>query len=121
MAAYFHYVHVILIAGIIVSAAADDLVILHPDQRIGWPTAWLLIGGPAIYIVGNGLYKRIVYGWFPLSHWVGLGALAAIAPFAFRTDLLMTGGLTTAVMIVVAVWESVSRRGAARTGQVSTE
>jgi low temperature requirement protein LtrA len=115
MAAYFHYVHVILIAGVIVSAAADDLIILHPPERIGWPTAWLLLGGPAIYIAGNGLYKRVVYGWFPLSHWVGLALLALLAPIAFHTDLLMTGGLTTVVMIVVAAWESVSRRGSTQT------
>jgi low temperature requirement protein LtrA len=106
---------VILIAGVIVSAAADDLVILHPPERIDWPTAWLLLGGPAIYVAGNGLYKRVVYGRFPLSHWVGLALLALVVPFAFHTDLLMTGGLTTAVMIVVAAWESISRRTSART------
>jgi low temperature requirement protein LtrA len=114
-------VHVILVAGVIVSAAADDYVILHPPQRIDWPTAWLLLGGPAIYIAGNGLYKRVVYGWFPLSHWVGLALLALIAPFAFHTDLLMTGGLTTLVMIVVATWESVSRRRSPQTGQMEEE
>ncbi|HEY1997385.1 low temperature requirement protein A [Paraburkholderia sp.] len=121
MAAYFHYVHVILIAGIIVSAAADDLVILHPPERVGWATAWLLLGGPAIYVVGNALYKRVVYGRFPLSHWVGLALLALVAPFAFRTDLLMTGGLTTAVMIIVAAWESISRRRSAQAQPVSSD
>jgi low temperature requirement protein LtrA len=120
MAAYFHYVHVILIAGIIVCAAADDLVILHPDERVGPATAWLLTGGPAIFVVGNGLYKRVVYGWFPLSHWAGLFLLAIVVPFALHTDLLMTCALTTVVMIVVAVWESVSRRSLARAEAAGT-
>jgi low temperature requirement protein LtrA len=102
---------------VIVSAAADDLVILHPPERIDWPTAWLLLGGPAIYVAGSGLYKRVVYGGFPLSHWVGLVLLALIAPLAFHTDLLMTGGLTTAVMIVVAAWESISRRHLTQAGE----
>jgi low temperature requirement protein LtrA len=114
MASLFHYVHVILVAGVIVSAAADNLVIQHPPEPIGWPTAWLLLGGPAIYVVGNGLYKRVVYGRFPLSHLIGLALLALVTPFAFHTDLLMTGGLTTVVMIVVAAWESVSRRSSPR-------
>lgn len=113
MAALFHYIHVILIAGVIVSAAADNLVILHPPERIGEATAWLLLGGPAIYVLGNGLYKRVVYGWFPLSHYIGLALFALITPFAFHTDLLMTSGLTTVALIVVAIWESVSRRNAA--------
>jgi low temperature requirement protein LtrA len=99
---------------VIVSAAADNLVILHPPEPVGWPTAWLLLGGPAIYVMGNGLYKRVVYGWFPLSHLIGLALFALITPFAFHTDLLMTSGLTTLVMIVVAAWESVSRRTSPR-------
>jgi low temperature requirement protein LtrA len=119
MAAAFHYIHVLLIAGMIAAAAGDDLVVLHPAAGVGVAEAWLLIGGPALYVVGNGLYKRVVYGWFPLSHWIGLALYALMVPFALHTDLLMTGGLTTGVMIVVAIWESVSRRGAGEARRLS--
>lgn len=119
MAAAFHYVHVVLIAGMIAAAAGDDLVMLHPAARVGATEAWLLIGGPALYVIGNGLYKRVVYGAFPLSHWIGLGLFALAVPLALHTDLLMTGALTTGVMIVVAVWESVSRRGASEARKLS--
>jgi low temperature requirement protein LtrA len=113
MAAAFHYVHVVLIAGMIAAAAADNLVVLHPATRVGTIEAALLTGGPALYIIGNGLYKRVVYGWFPLSHWIGLALFALMTPLALHTDLLMAGALTTGVMIVVAIWESISRRSAA--------
>ena len=109
--AYFHYVHVILIAGVIVSAVANELVILHPDGRITTAAAAALVGGPALYLLGNAIYKTVVYGRFPLSHIVGLVLLAVLAPVAFVTDNLMVGGLTTLIMIVVATWESLSRRG----------
>lgn len=112
--AYFHYVHVILIAGVIVSAVANELVILHPDGRIATPAAAALIGGPALYLLGNGIYKTVVYARFPLSHVAGLVLLAVLAPVSYVTDNLMVGGLTTLIMIVVAVWESVSRRSAAQ-------
>ncbi len=112
--AYFHYVHVILIAGVIVSAVANELVILHPDGRITPAAAAALVGGPALYLLGNGFYKTVVYGRFPLSHVVGLVLLAVLAPVAFVTDNLMVGGLTTLIMIAVATWESLSRRGAHR-------
>jgi len=52
----------------------------------------------------------VIYGWIPLSHLIGIGFLILIASFAFKTDLLMVGGLTTLTMIVVAAWESISRR-----------
>jgi low temperature requirement protein LtrA len=119
MAAAFHYVHVVLIAGMIAAAAGDDLVILHPATRVGVTEAALLIGGPALYVIGNGLYKRVVYGWFPLSHWIGLALFALAAPLALHTDQLMAGTLTTGVMIVVAIWESVSRRSGAETQRLS--
>lgn len=86
-------------------------------QRVALATGWLLVCGPALQIIGNGLYKRIVYGWFPLSHWIAPGLFAVIVPLAFHTDLLIMSGLTTVVMIVVAAWESVSPQA----GQVSAE
>ncbi len=112
--AYFHYVHVILIAGVIVSAVANELVIAHPDGRISTAALAALVGGPALYLMGNGIYKTVVYHRFPLSHLAGLVLLAILIPLAYLTDLLMVGGLTTLILIVVAAWESRSRRALKR-------
>jgi low temperature requirement protein LtrA len=109
LGAYFHYVHVALVGAIIVCAVANELVIAHPDGRIQHATAAVLLLGPAIYLLANALYKRLVYHRFPLSHLIGLLALAVLAPFAYLTDLLMVNGLTTLIMVMVAVWESISR------------
>ncbi|HGM7839116.1 TPA: low temperature requirement protein A [Serratia marcescens] len=109
LGAYFHYVHVALVGAIIVCAVANELVIAHPDGRIQNATAAVLLLGPALYLFANALYKRLVYHRFPLSHLVGLLALAVLAPVAYLTDLLMVNGLTTLIMVVVAVWESISR------------
>ena len=104
--AYFHYIHVTLIAGVIVAAVADELVVHHPDHHIDLAAACVLIGGPLIYLLGNAAYKRIVYGWFPPSHTAGIAMLAMLFPAAFLTDRLMVGGLASAILIVVAVWQS---------------
>ncbi|QXX97557.1 low temperature requirement protein A [Serratia marcescens] len=109
LGAYFHYVHVALVGAIIVCAVANELVIAHPDGPIQHATAAVLLLGPALYLFANALYKRLVYHRFPLSHLVGLLALAVLAPVAYLTDLLMVNGLTTLIMVVVAVWESISR------------
>ncbi|AVU34012.1 MULTISPECIES: low temperature requirement protein A [Serratia] len=114
LGAYFHYVHVALVGAIIVCAVANELVIAHPDGRIQNATAAVLLLGPALYLFANALYKRLVYHRFPLSHLVGLLALAVLAPVAYLTDLLMVNGLTTLIMVVVAVWESISRGRAPR-------
>lgn len=107
---YFHYVHVVIIAGIIVTAVGSELFMAHPDGHIEMKYVAVLIGGPFLYLSGNAIYKRVVYGRLPLSHLAGLAALIVLTPFAWLTDLLMVDALTTAILLVVAGWEGTLRR-----------
>ncbi|MBJ6765466.1 low temperature requirement protein A [Myxococcaceae bacterium JPH2] len=108
--AYFHYVHVTIVAGVIVSAVGNERAIGHPDARTDTVSAAVLIAGPAIYLLGNAVYKRVVYGRFPASHFMGLGALAVLTPLSFLTNLLTVNGWTSLVMVAVAVWDGCARR-----------
>lgn len=110
--AQFHYIHVILIAGIIASAVADDLVIGHGSHHVEPKYLAVLLGGPAIYLLGNALFKRVVHGRFPLSHFVGLALLALLIPVVGHLSIALAGTLTTLVVIMVAIWDSVTRRRA---------
>lgn len=110
MSAYFHYVHAVLIGGIIVNAVGDDLVMAHPLEIPGRAGAFVLAAGPAIYLFGSALYKRAVYGRVPASHLAGIAALALVPPLAARVDLLTSGWLTTGVMLAVGLWEGRIRR-----------
>jgi low temperature requirement protein LtrA len=111
--AYFHYVHVIIIAGIIVFAVGDDLLIAHPTAPADLKTAMVSIAGPAIYLIGNALYKNIVYGRVPLTHLAGLAALALAVPLALFANLLVLGGTIMLILCGVAAWEACARRGGA--------
>ena len=108
--AKFHYTHVILIAGIIVSAVADELVIGEGGHHAELKTIGVLVGGAAIYLLGNALFKRVVFGFVPQSHLIGLAALAALALVGSLTSVLVLGSLVTAVLIGVAAMESAWRR-----------
>lgn len=116
--AYFHYIHAVLIAGIIVTAVGNDLVMAHPHDAVKPAYALVLAAGPAIYLIGSAIYKRVVYGRVPASHMAGVVLLALLVPVASRVDLLTAGWLTTGIMLIVSFWESRVLR-ARRNGGVS--
>jgi low temperature requirement protein LtrA len=106
----YTYLHILLVAGIIVAAVGDDLAQHHPNGHNDAGTAAVLIGGPALYLIGNLLFKRLSAPHLPLSHLVGLGLLALLIPAVPVTTPLLLSSATTAVLIVVAAWESISLR-----------
>jgi len=114
--AVYTYFHVPIIAGIVVCAVADEITIAHPGGHTDPASAFVLLGGPALYIGGNVFFKRASAKYYPLSHLVGLGLLALLAPFALLATPLVLGAATTAVLIIVSVWETRSFRGSATGG-----
>ncbi|MBN8919427.1 MAG: low temperature requirement protein A [Rhizobiales bacterium] len=116
LGAYFHYVHAILVGGIIATAVGNDLVLAHPHDGLSTAQALVLCGGPAIYLLGSAMYKKVVYGELPVSHIAGVAALVALIPVGAAVDLLAMGWLTTIVMLAAGFWEGrlVRRRRATR-------
>lgn len=106
LGAYFHYIHAVLIGGIIATAVGNDLVLAHPHDGLKMAYALTLCGGPAIYLLGSAIYKKVVYGSVPVSHIAAIVALAALFPVAFSVDLLTMGWLTTIVMLAASLWET---------------
>jgi low temperature requirement protein LtrA len=104
--AVYTYFHIPIVAGIVVSAVADEITITHPDGHVQVAQACALLGGPALYLAGNVLFKRASAKNYPLSHLVGLGLLAALVPVALGLTPLALGAATTAILILVAVWET---------------
>jgi low temperature requirement protein LtrA len=106
----YTYLHMPIVAGIILSAVADELVLKHPAGISDLKTAISAIGGPLLFLVGTILFKHNIRGFLQLSHGAGIVALTVLALFARDLSPLMLSVLTTALLIVVAVWESVSLR-----------
>jgi low temperature requirement protein LtrA len=102
----YTYLHLPVGAGIVVSAVADELVLAHPGGHTDLKTAAVVLGGPALYLAGNILFKRALYGFMPLSHLVGLGALALLIVAVPVLPPLALGAATTLVLVIVAVWET---------------
>jgi len=104
-AALLHYLHVLILAGVIVTAVGNDLVIVHPDGHMEWKHLFILMGGPAFFLLGNGLYRYVVYGRYPLSHLAALGLLFATTLVGRQLEPLTINAWTTVILVVVAVVE----------------
>lgn len=109
----YTYAHILIVAGIIGCAVADEVVLAHPRHAEGMGLA-MVLGGPITYLVGASIFKWITNDRRapPLSHLVGLALLGVLAwPAATHAVsplvlyLLANGALT-----VVAVWESLALR-----------
>ena len=109
----YTYLHLPIVAGIILSAVADELVLTHPADHSDLKTVLSAIGGPLLFLIGTILFKHSIRGWLQLSHGVGIVALGGLAWFAGELSPLMLSILTTMLMVIVAVWESISLSGAA--------
>lgn len=109
LGARFHYAHVVLIAGIIVTAVGDELAVHHPHETTDAAAAAVLALGPVIYLAGNTLFKFFIFGRLALSHLVGMAALLATFALAGRTDRVTFSLVTTAILVAVTIWSSASR------------
>lgn len=104
----YTYFHIPIVAGIIVTAASDAIALGRPAGLAGAGAAAALVGGPALYLAGNLLFKRTSASHFPLSHIAGLVLLALLAPFAAGLTALTLSLAATGVLVLVAAWEMVS-------------
>ena len=65
-----------IVAGIVVAAVGDKLLLAHPEDPSRFEEALVLLGGPALFLLGNYLFKNATHRRWPLSHVIGLGMLA---------------------------------------------
>jgi low temperature requirement protein LtrA len=104
----YTYLHLPIVAGIVLAAVADELVLKHPGGHSDLKTVVSAIGGPLLFLLGTILFKHAIRGFLQLSHGAGIIALGILAWFASELSPLQLSILTTAIMVIVAVWESIS-------------
>ena len=107
----YTYLHLPIVAGIVVCAVSDELILAHPSGHLELPAIAVILGGPALFLIGVGFFKRTFAPNFPLSHMVGLGLLLVLVPVAFFLEPLSLGALAMLALVVTAIWETISLRG----------
>ena len=104
----YTYLHLPVVAGIVVSAVGDELLLAHPGGHVGAKETLSIVGGPLLYLIGTILFKHAIRGIYQLSHLVGIGLFVALIPFASRFTPLSLAAIAAAVLMIVAAWEAIS-------------
>jgi low temperature requirement protein LtrA len=108
----YTYIHAVLIAGVVVAAVGDELALAHPGGSSDIKVVGSVLLGPALFLIGNILFKRATLGQPALSHMVGLALLVLLIPAAAALSPLLLSAASTLVLVIVAAWESWSLRDA---------
>jgi low temperature requirement protein LtrA len=118
----YTYAHIPVVAGIIVTAAGDELALAHPLGHVETAATWLILGGPALFLAGGMWFKAAVFRRMSASRAAGLALLGLAALAApYLTPLLLSAS-ATAALAVVAVWETLTLPGGRQRGaQASRE
>jgi low temperature requirement protein LtrA len=99
----YTYIHLPMVAGIVVVAVGDELALAHPHGETSLSEVLTIVGGPFIFLVGYVLFKRAVMGRFFPFHTVLFGALAAAFFAREVSSPVVLTCLTTAVLVAGAV------------------
>ena len=107
----YTYLHMLLVGGVVLVAVGDELVLAHPDDPLDAPTLAVVVAAPALYLLGNLLFKRSIGRPWLRSHLLGMAALSALwlaAPvIPGLTPLAITWIVNGIVALVVVIDEFV--------------
>ena len=99
----YTYLHMVVIAGIILSAVGDELVIAHPAEILPPYEVAAVAAGPAVYLFAHALFGyRLTGSWYKSKL---LGTLACVAVGflgLFVPALALAGALIVVLVAVIA-------------------
>ena len=115
----YTYLHVVIVAGILLTAVGDELVIAHPTDEL--PDAELLavVSGPALYLLALVLLRLRMsgtLGWRRLAGAIACLAIGAIGTFA---PALVVSALLFGVLVAVIAGDQIAALHRRRRGEPS--
>jgi low temperature requirement protein LtrA len=105
----YTYVHLFIMAGIIVSAVADEFVLAHPLGHTEKKTAIAVLGSAAIFLAGTMLFRWTITGRVPVLHLGGIivvALLGSVVPYLPPVALAL---VATLVLLLIAIGERKGR------------
>jgi low temperature requirement protein LtrA len=103
----YHLIHPVMVAGIIVTAAGDEKILTLPSSHASASSAWMILGGPALFLAGHAAFKFVVWRAVP---WTRLAGVAVLALLALAVPVVPEIALAACAAAVVAAVAAADRR-----------
>ncbi|WCB93158.1 hypothetical protein DSM104299_01864 [Baekduia alba] len=101
----YTYLHLPIVAGIIGAAVGDDLLIAEPHEALHGVGLAMVLGGPALYLLGESLFRLRMIGSTNHKRLVAAAVLVALALIGGHISALALSAIVAALLSAVAVWE----------------
>jgi low temperature requirement protein LtrA len=115
----YTYLHAAIVAGVILTAVGDELVIAHPTEDLSTAKLEIVVAGPALYLLAHvALRLRMTgsIGWRRLGGALACVAVGAVGAF---TPALVVSGLVVAVLVCVIGLEELAGARRRKRGEPS--
>ena len=103
----YHLIHPVMVAGIIVAAAADQKVLSEPGATASTASAWMILGGPALFLAGHTGFKLVVWRYVSWPRVAGIVVLALLGLAARAIPELGLAACAAGVVTAVAASDRV--------------
>ena len=98
----YTYGHLPIVAGIIATAVGQDLLIAHPHDEVHAASLAMVLGGPALFLLGESLFRRRITGTWNRERLAALGLLLLLVPLAVHVSVLLLSAIATGVLVALA-------------------
>jgi low temperature requirement protein LtrA len=101
----YTYFHLPIVAGIIATAVASDLLIAEPHEAADGIGVAMVVGGPALYLLGESLFGRRVTGAMHVNRVAAALLLVLLVPLGRQISVLLLSVVVASLLLALAVWE----------------
>ena len=102
----YTYLHIPIVAGILLTAVADEVIIAHPHDDMGTAGALVALGGVALYLLGVVAFGARVGRHQPWTRAAAAVVLLAAIPPATALPGLAVAGFSTALLALLVAADS---------------
>jgi low temperature requirement protein LtrA len=104
----YTYLHLPIIAAVIMVAVGDDLLIAHPNTALSAAGTAMLVGGPALYLAGETLFRLRMIGSIGPKRVTAVAALCLLGVVGGSLSALLVAALVAVLLTALALWEAVT-------------